>query len=489
MLSDNLLSLLTSFTKVELNRFRKYLLSPYLNEQPDATRLFDFLNESIRQDMDVTQLTKAMVWETLYPARKFDDAHLRRLSSDLSHLAMRFMVAEARNNDPLNEALDLQKVLEKPLLKKLLASTERQIFRLFDETPGQSSELLLAQFRMHHRVFSRASKLVAITGYGDKLSTADFYLECFYLIQKLKYYVAWLQFSGIRDTEKVISFMPGFWEEINSERFKNIPFITVFSRVVLCFTEPNNESHFQQLLIDLDKQAGNLPKEDLRECYQIAQNYCALKVNQGQTDYYPIFFRVLKKTVLLEILVENNHLTEGVFKNMVTISMWVGEFAWAENFINEYAAYLPAPIRENAKRYSLANIYFRQKKHAEVIDLLQNVEYNDIVYALGSKLILLRTYYETNESLALESLMDSFRIYIRRNKLISKNQKREYNNFLNFVKKLTYLNTFDSNAISKFKNLVTESSSNMPKKWLLEKIDEIAASKRGKSANNGANQK
>ncbi len=479
MLSDKLLSLLNSFSKVELNRFRKYLLSPYLNEQPDAVHLFDFLNEAIRKsDTAVTQLTKLAVWKTLYPGRKFDDAHLRRLSSELSQLAMQFMVAEARNNDPLNEALALQKVLEKPHLKKQLVSVERQIFRLFDETTGQSSELLLAQFRMSHRIFSRASRLVTITGYGDKLSTADFYLECFYLIQKLKYYVAWLQFSGIRDTEKVISFMPGFWEELKAERFKNIPLITVFSRVVLCFTDPENESHFQKLLIDLDKESSKLAREELRECYQIAQNYCALKVNQGQTDYYPIFFRVLKKTVQLEILLENNHLTEGVFKNMVTISMWVGEFAWAENFINEYAQYLPAPIRENAKRYSLANIYFRQKKHAEVIDLLQNVEYNDIVYALGSKLILLRTFYETNESQALESLMDSFRIYIRRNKLMSKNQKREYNNFLNFVKKLSYLNTFDSSAISKFKDLVTGSSSNMPKKWLLEKIDEIVASKR-----------
>ena len=159
---------------------------------------------------------------------------------------------------------------------------------------------------------------------------------------------------------------------------------------------------------------------------------------------------------------------------MVTISMWVGEFAWAENFIIEYAPFLPADIRENAKKYSLANIYFRQKKHAQVIDLLQNVEYNDVVYALGAKLILLRTYYETNETLALESLMDSFRIYIRRNKQISKNQKREYNNFLNFVKKLTALNTYDAKAITKFRELVTESSSNMPKKWLLEKIDEFS---------------
>ncbi len=222
MLSDKLISLLSTFSKVERNRFRKYLLSPYLNDQPDATRLFDLLDETLRKD-DATAaaLSKEQVWKTLYPGRKFDDAHLRRLTSDLNQLALRFMVAEARNADPLGEALELQKVLEKPPLKKHLAGAERQLHKLMEETEGQSTEFFLAQFNMHHHVFTRASKVVATIGYGDKLATADYYLECFYLIQKLKYYVAWLQFSGIRATEKIVQLIPGFWEYI--EQLPNTP--------------------------------------------------------------------------------------------------------------------------------------------------------------------------------------------------------------------------------------------------------------------------
>ena len=57
----------------------------------------------------------------------FDDAHLRRLASDLSQLALQFIVAEARKVDPLSEALELQKALKKPQLKKQLAVLSRKV--------------------------------------------------------------------------------------------------------------------------------------------------------------------------------------------------------------------------------------------------------------------------------------------------------------------------------------------------------------------------
>lgn len=471
MLSDKLSSLLTNFSKVERNRFRKYLRSPYLNDQPDAARLFDLIDTAIRKDA-AASLTKEVSWDSLYPDKKFDAAHLRRLSSDLTQLTLRFMVAEARSSDPLSEALALQKTLEKPQFKKQLAGVERQLLRLLAETEGQSTRFFLAQFRMHHHIFSRASKVVGTIGYGDKLDKADFNLECFYLIQKLKYHVAWLQFSGIRATEKTVPLIPGFWDYLESDRFKTVPLIVVYRLIAKCFSEQTEETHFSELLKHLDKYAANLTKENLQECYRMAQNYCALKINQGRTDYYLIFFDIQKKVVQLDILLENGELSEAVFKNMITIGLRVGEFNWTEQFIHEYFPYLPAKIRENARTFNLANLYSHQKKHDKVIEMLSNVEYSDIVYTLGAKLILLRTYYESKEYMALDSLMDSFRIFIRRNKQMSKNLKREYINFLNFLSKLAGFDGRQTNNLSLLRTRINETQHVTSKKWLLEKIDE-----------------
>lgn len=473
MFSEKLVSLLANFSKVERNRFRKYLLSPYLNEQEDATRLFDYIDRHLRAPSGIFDATKEQVWKALYPAIKFDDSHLRRLASDLNQLALKFLVAEMRHQTPIEEALDLQKALEKLPLKKQLAGVERQLQQMLEDAEGQSAEYLLARFRMHHHIFQRASKAVTTTGYIDKMAPADFYLECYYLVQKLKFYIAWLQFSGVRTTEKEISFIPGFWEYTEEERFRHVPIIAVYKRVVKCFTEQDEEEHFHALLADLERYARQLTQENLQECYYMAQNYCALKINQGKTDYYSTYFGLQKKAVQLNLLLENRELSEAVFKNIITSGLRVGEFAWTENFIQEYHPYLPVGIRENARTFNLANLYSHQKKHARVIELLSNVEYSDLVYALGSKLILLRTYYESREYLALDSLIDSFRIFVRRNKSMSKSLKREYLNFLNFLSKIAAAKNGKPLNIKSLETKIKEAPHVTSKKWLLEKIDEL----------------
>lgn len=474
MFSEKLVSLLQTFTKYELNRFRKFLLSPYLNDQEDLTRLFEIVNEALRKDeASLSELGKEAVWKALYPKERYDDVHLRRLASDLTQAALRFLVEEARKQDPLAEALELQKVLEKSELQKHLAGVERQIKKQLESAEGQSAWYYLAQFRLHWNQYNRASKVVATTDFMEKLLPADQSLECFYVVQKLKFYVAWLIFRGFRSTEQELEVIPGFWEHIRQPQFETVPLVSIYQDVILCLTEPNEEGHFKNLMAHLEKFASKLAKVDLRECYQIAQSYCAFKLNQGRIDYYPIFFRIIQSVIELGILLENSQLSEGDFKNIVTVSLGSGEYDWAEKFIEEYSIYLPSGIRENARTFNLAYLFFHQKKYSKVIELLRNVEYSDVAYALGAKLILLQTYYESGEYLAMDSLIDSFRNFIRRNKVMSKNQKRAHNNFLNFVKKLTSLNPSDTKAVKKFKQRVMEGASVAPKKWLLEKIAEL----------------
>ena len=95
------------------------------------------------------------------------------------------------------------------------------------------------------------------------------------------------------------------------------------------------------------------------------------------------------------------------------------------------------------------------------------------MYALSAKQLLVRTYFELGEYLVLDSLIDSFKIYLRRNKQISKTQKQEYLNFLSFVKNLTVLNPRDRQKIQKLNSRIEKASSVMPKKWLLEKIEAL----------------
>jgi len=472
LFSEKLLSVLQTFSKVERNRFRKYLLSPYLNDQPDLVLLFDVSDKALR-DGTFAELDRVIVWQKLYPNKAFNDTQLRRLASDLNQMALSFLSAEARSQNPLAEALDLQRLLDKPELKKHLAGIERNIQRLLDEVPGQSTAYYLAQFNLHNNLVNKTSKRLSVSGYADKLSAADFYLESFYLTQKLELYIGWLLYQGSRVSEKDLELPAGLWEHLANERFNKIPLLSVYRLVVNCLVEPEEESHYKNLLESLENHSEDISRTDLRKCYFIAQNYCALKINQGKREYYREVFETFKKIIQKGLLLEDGSLSEGIFKNIVTAGLGVGAFDWIEQFIEEYTPYLPSGIRENARTFNLASLHFFQKKYQRVIELIRDVEYSDVVYALSAKQILVRTYYELGEFLALDSLIDSFKIYLRRNKLISKSQKREYNNFLNFVKNLTILNTSETRKVARLRARIEIASSITPKKWLLEKIDAL----------------
>ncbi|MCC6462387.1 MAG: hypothetical protein IT260_18110 [Saprospiraceae bacterium] len=474
MFSDKLLVLLQTFSKYNLNRFRKFLLSPYFNDQEDVTRLFDLVNEALRTGPGaVAALDKTSVWQHLYPKKTFDDGHLRRLASDLTLQAQRFLVEEARQEAPVTEALDLYKALEKPELQKHQDAVERQVQKLLSQSKGKSTDYYFAQFQLHFTILNRASKVVGTDGYTEKLALADFHLECFYLAQKLKLYIAWILYRGFRVTVQEVPVMPGFWEYLQDERFDAVPLIRMYRKAILSFTDSENEAHFQDYLTDLDLCAAELALPDLRECYFMAQNYCALKINQGKIPYYYKYFALIKSMADQEILLDGEQLPESVFKNFITVSLGAGEYVWTEQFIQRYAEYLPANIRENARMFNLAYVYFYQKNYSKVIEYLRDVEYSDVVYALGAKSMLVRTYYEQGEYLALDSLIDSFKIFLRRNKVISKNLKREYNNFLNLVKKLTMTTASDKKTIAELQRRVQEASVSMPRNWLLKKINEI----------------
>ena len=304
-----------------------------------------------------------------------------------------------------------------------------------------------------------------------------FNLECFYLVAKAQIIhrlvtIPW--FSGYRARGAGSARFLAIPRR--SERFQAVPLIRIYRRVILSFSDSDNETHFEALLEDLNQEVPELTHADLRECYYIAQNYCALKINQGNTDYYYRYFDIIKQMVERNILLEDGQLPEAVFKNFITVSLGAGAYDWTEQFIKDYADYLPARIRENARMFNLAYVSFYQKNYEKVIEYLRDVEYSDVVYALGAKSILLRTYYEQGEYLALDSLMDSFRIFLRRNKVISKNLKREYKNFLILVKKLTTVRPSDKKAIADLRQRISETSYSMPKNWLLKKIAEIEGS-------------
>ncbi|MBK6995248.1 MAG: hypothetical protein IPH31_10090 [Lewinellaceae bacterium] len=147
---------------------------------------------------------------------------------------------------------------------------------------------------------------------------------------------------------------------------------------------------------------------------------------------------------------------------------------WAQNFVEEFKDHLPAESRQNTYSFNLARVYRFQKKYDQVLELLQNVEYEDIGVNMISKMMLLITHYERNDHEVLNSFIESFRVFLNRHKNIPQQRRLSYLNLLKYTRRLMRLKPGDKAAATKLREEVSrEKATIVNHEWLLEKLGEM----------------
>jgi hypothetical protein len=242
------------------------------------------------------------------------------------------------------------------------------------------------------------------------------------------------------------------------------------------YQEPEDRSHYDQLRVHIRKYILKFPELEAKEIIYSALNYSIRQINKGKREFLREIFELYQEALDKELLYINGELSPWAFKNIVISALRLNEFEWTESFINNYNEKLNVKYRENALSFNLAQLYFYKKEYHRVIQMLQQVEYDDLSYHLNSKSFLMGSYFELDEMEALISLLDSFRVYLNRNKNIPNSRKTHYLNMIKVVKKLAKIIPGDSKQIEKLKKEIVELNAIASKGWIMEKIAELEGS-------------
>jgi hypothetical protein len=211
-----------------------------------------------------------------------------------------------------------------------------------------------------------------------------------------------------------------------------------------------------------------------RGMYVFAQNYCIKRINQGDSNALKDIFELYQLMVDNELIFEGNYVSQPDFKNIVTTGLRLGEVEWVNGFIEEFREKLNPEFSENAYTYSMAWIHFTKKEYDKALRMLLRVEFNDVYYHLDSKSLLMKVYYEMNEFDAFLSLVDAFRIYLRRNKFISEFQKETYSNFIQVINKLMKLKMRNQPITLAIHEDICATKPAADLHWLISKSEELA---------------
>ena len=479
MFNTKLVEFLRNFSRNELIRLRKYLASPFFNEKEELVRLFDQLEamEMLNGKSEI-DLEKLDLWKRLFPGIAYDDVRFRRLCSDLMRLAMDFTAYNVYASNPATGQVFLLHALANTRLETHFDGVLRQAELLQEKAGFRDADFHYLSFMLQRRRHEHLEHVSPRTAAFNHIEKADYHLDCYYFAKKLEHYCDALGYRNMIAESAQVTLFPDFLNYLEQSPYLAEPVVNAWYLVARMMLNPDETHFFQEMKILLETQSANFRQKELQTLFIHSMNYCIdTKINHGREDYYAELFALYRIALDQEIIYDKGELNPNHYKNIITISLHIQELAWAENFIRDYTHRLPKSDRENALNYNLAHVYFYQKRYDRVIELLREVEYQSITYLLGSRTLLMRTYFEQQENQALDSLIDSYSIFLRRNRLISKEIKQQYLNMLRFTRRLFGLASFDKKGIEKTLQDIENCKSLAAKKWLLEKAGEMAGNR------------
>ena len=477
MTDNKLYIVLTHFDKVEQNRLRKYVRSPYFNVNETLMIFYDILTEHINKNGKAGALIKEQIWKKLYGKENFSDVRFRKLGSDLLKLVEGYLSQEIYDENLLYQSSNLIEAVSRKKIDKLYNSSVRNAQLTTEQRLLRPASYYYYQYLIEKNYYD----LMDVDLKRSEKSNVEKIinsLDEFYLAEKLKWYSSLLSRQNLVSHEYELLFIDEIINHVKKYQYKNVPPVSVYFQAYLTQSENEDERHYYNLIEELNRNFDYMPKKELYHLYTYAINYCISKVNKGKSEFLREFLNIVKQSLENDILIsesETGDLNPWHFKNIVLIALRLGEYDWTEKFIKDFKDKLPIESKDNAVSYNLALVYFYQKKYNKVISLLQSVEYEDIAYNLGSKSMLLAIYYEQDEDEALTSLMDSFKTFLNRHKELSDFQRISYINLLKYIKKLLKLNPGDKSEIEKIRSDIEEDKKVgiASMKWLLEKLAEL----------------
>jgi len=253
------------------------------------------------------------------------------------------------------------------------------------------------------------------------------------------------------------------------QRFLCLPLKTqLYFHLYKCTKDPSEEAAFQSFRALL----GQMTETDVqRDFYSAALNYCARRLNAGFADYLRETHLLHREMLVLGLMAPEHQVLSPNFKNAVVVACRLGEFDWVAQLMHRKAAVLALPANQSLYFFSEGIIAY----HAGKLDraasffhrLMDGIE--DIFYALDARGYLLRIYYETGNLIGLEALIDSYRMYIKRQTSMTQARRQSHNEFIRYVRRLTHVDE----AIEELHAEIQNSTKIPATTWLLKKTQEL----------------
>lgn len=453
----------------ELNRLHRFVLSPYFNQNDSIIRLFEWIKNDLK-DQSQVEPSKDEIWRLCFEKDdQYDDGRFRKLQSDLLKLVEEYYSQESFEDNPIHKAKYLLEAIYEKKLENLQSGAIKTAQHFVENQKLRPASFYYYQYEIEQSKYDLIKSQLERSSKSNIEEIAQ-NLDRFYLAEKLRYYCTILSHQHVAALDYNMLFIDEIIQHVETHGYYDVPPIRIYYQILLTYKYPEIRVHYDILRDLITKYIHIFPEAQVKEILDAIFNYCVQKLNSGYPEFNGEVFNLYKEALENKSIFVKGQITPWSFKNIVTAGLRLNEFDWVENFIDDYSGFLEQRFQDNSTTFSKAQLYFYKKDYPNVIKLLNRVEYNDVSYNLSSKTLLMASYYELDEMEALGSFLDTFRVYLSRNKDIPVSRRKSFLNTISILRRLSRITPRDKKEIEKLQTEVINTPDVVSKNWILEKL-------------------
>lgn len=463
--------ILKSFSKDDLKNFGDYLSSPVFNKRKVITELFKAYKNFYPGFSD-KNFSKEKIFRKLFSEKKYNDEIFRNLNSILLKHAEDFLAYINFSKDPFT--------VKKHLLSEI---NHRGLFSIFEKNFAEVTEILTAHKWRDVDYFYKEFEIYLqkdnFNTFKYNFSPEDILksknsLLIFFLIQFMEIQNYVLYQCRVAGLEWKLYVEDGMVDEILKKlprEISQLPQIQIdYNALKLEYT--SDEKYYNKLKLLLKDYGHLIDKGKHYNKYIDLIDYIKRTGSTGDMKTLSEIFELRKEIIEKDLFMENT-ITNMFFLNVVKSGTRLKQFDWIQNFITRYEAFLIPRYRDITRFLSLAIFHFEKKEYDKSLSAAALVKYESNFYNLEVKNLTSRIYFEMNEYESLITVLNSYSMYLSKNRTLDSNTRMSHSLFVGCLKKLQKIK-----EQKKFYRL-DELSNQIAKKefinkyWIEEKIFEM----------------
>jgi tetratricopeptide (TPR) repeat protein len=363
-------------------------------------------------------------------------------------------------------------------LRKLNMLTENEYFPRYclraKEMPQEC--FLDEENRRLHLYYLSAEDEIAKSRHQDRTrllegSIAAYqYAWEFFQLQTMRHIIGMLNAKNITGREVDLRIAEAILKLIPIDQ-ESLPAIMLYRQSLEMHMRPDEPGILESFLAKLHHYADKLLISDARYLFRSALNFCLLRGNKGEEGTNYASLEIYKEMDKRDLFLVEGCIPATLFKELVTQGILCKDFEWTDRVIQKYESLVAGDPDKTTANFNRGFLHYCKQEYVEAQRCLHRVldHYDDVFFGFDARILLLRIYYETQSFQAMDSFIDSFKMYVKRNKRVGKSKIELGLNAAKLFRKLVHVKPWDLTALEKLEAEVSSTPVNpSSKSWFLD---------------------